>query len=566
MFHLIPIILGLARITQTEIILTDLTRHPGLIAFEERETKVIKSYHLHLHVIQLEIFQSCFENLNYTLKSLGHSDDADEFREILQMRMNGLLESFRRIQPTKGHRHRRGIFNPLGTIIKSISGNLDNDDLQDIHKILGDYRTKTDELIRTNERQIQINDDYQTKINSIVKHINTQQIQFMKEISAIKNQIPTNKNILFSQLFYKLLFNIDMLEKQARDIFESVQMSRIGILPKAILSQNETFYISKLLEDQEVEISNFDQVFEYLKVHALHNETHIIFAVQIPKFLIGKFRFVTFESIPKDNKMIVTNFKIAILGKNVTFVSSGDCPIVEQYRLCNYKDLIDISDDQCVSNALQGTEAACDYKEIQSRAEIRLVNGHTAIIKNAIKPIDIFSDGCNLKPRQITGTVMVTFEKCSMVINGSIYNAEETMDQHKLMLIPMFGINFQQSTITKEIELQELKVMHTINRNHVSQLQIRQEVMQKISLGSFILVLLTIIISITTVWKSTRCKEDQVTAGREEQRFPPVFISLEEGPLRDSGRIFSGDGIVNDASKPIHMTPQPQVAQSASIQ
>lgn len=540
---------------RTEITLTDLTRHPGLLAFEEREAKIIQSHRIHLHVIKLETFQGCFKNLEYTLKSLEHNDNMEEFREILQLRMKRLSELFQTLQPTK--RHRRGLFNPLGTLLKTITGNMDDNDLNDIQETLNNFKTKTNELVQNNERQIQINDGYQRKINEIITHVNTQQVQIMREIANLKNQTPGGKNLYFQQLFHKLLFNIDTLERQISDIFDNIQMSKLGILPRAILSEEEIVHILKLLEDQEIKIISSDQIYEYIEAHALHNTTCIVFAIKIPIFIPGKFQYVIFESIPMNNKTIITDYNIAILEKNVTFVSQSNCQIVEQYRICRRNNLIDISDDQCISNALQGIETFCDYKEPRNRTEIRQINGYTVIIKNAINPISIQSESCGLSSRQITGTILIKYRKCSLIINGTLFNAEETMSQQKLTLIPMLGITFQEKSFSQELDLQQLSAMHMENREHVQQLQTHHDTFQKLSFGSLILILT--LLTILAV-RLRRTQTALVTVNNEKPNLSAISKGKPESKLCiDSGRIFLEDGAVNYA------LPKPPKATSCCV-
>lgn len=519
MIRSLALLVGLASFVGTEISLTDLTRHPGLMAFKERESKIIQSYHLHLHIVHLERFQSCLDTMKYTLRSLDQNNSTKEFQEILNLRMQRILESFYRLKPFK--RHRRGLFNPLGTVIKSITGNLDNNDIEDIRKTLNEMQEKTNKLISNNERQISINTEFQNKINSLIEHVNLQQIQVLKEIMNLRNQITQQASLVFRQVFHKLLFNLDLLEKQLTDIFESVQMSRVGILPKAILSQNETDFILKILKNQDVDIFTVDQIYEYLEVHTLHNKSSIMFVTKIPIFLPGKFKYVLIENIPKNGKVIVLNFKIAITGKNAIFGSKKDCQITEQYRICRRKDLTDLSDDRCIASALQGSEAACNFKESRNITEITQVDAHTIIIKNAVHPITVNSDTCDLGTRQITGTIMITFEKCSITVNHSHYNSEPTVDHHELSPISMIGIEFQESSFTKELNLQQLNTLHIINRNHMEQLQNHQRTFQQVSIGSFILLLSTLII--LAVWFKKTSK--RTTIDTEDQ--PPVCQGQE---------------------------------------
>lgn len=56
-------------------------------------------------------------------------------------------------------RNRRGLINGLGTILKSISGNLDDDDGQNILAELNKSRNRTDILIEAQNKQTYLNRD-----------------------------------------------------------------------------------------------------------------------------------------------------------------------------------------------------------------------------------------------------------------------------------------------------------------------------------------------------------------------------------------------------------------------
>lgn len=56
-------------------------------------------------------------------------------------------------------RNRRGLINGLGTILKSISGNLDDDDGQNILAELNKSRNRTDSLIEAQNKQTYLNRD-----------------------------------------------------------------------------------------------------------------------------------------------------------------------------------------------------------------------------------------------------------------------------------------------------------------------------------------------------------------------------------------------------------------------
>ena len=133
---------------------------------------------------------------------------------------------------------------------------------------------------------------------------------------------------------HDIIFNIQLLENQLKDIFESVQLSRIGIISKVILSNDETKFSIGMLEKQNVKISHPDQVYEFLNIQVYHEDSKIIFIVKIPIFLPGKFKYVKFETIPDKFKIISTTFNIAIMNEELTFATTQHCLVIGNYRIC----------------------------------------------------------------------------------------------------------------------------------------------------------------------------------------------------------------------------------------
>ena len=256
---------------------------------------------MHIHNINLEKFQSCFDTLNYTLKSLEQYEIADEFKNILQIRFNRLLENYFKIKRVK--RVKRGLINPLGTVLKAITGNADNTDLVEIQNALSKTRNKINSLLHNNERQIVINTELQNKLNLLIEKFNENQIQILKNLSNHKNQL-SHKDVLIKQTVHNALFNIELLETQLKDIFEAVQLARLGIISKNILSSKETTLAFEILEQQNVEIDYIDQLYEYLNVQVFHNQSNLIFVIKIPLFHRDNFTFIQFEALPKNNRVI----------------------------------------------------------------------------------------------------------------------------------------------------------------------------------------------------------------------------------------------------------------------
>lgn len=486
--------------------ITDLSNHPGIIAFKERETKIIKSYHLHIHKVDVEKFQSNIRILNQTLKILKQNNTMTEYNDISDVRMTSLLESFFRLKPIK--RSKRGILNPLGSIIKSITGNLDDNDMKDIKRSFDQTENKINELVKNNERQIEINKDFENRINLIIENINKQQSKILKQLAKLDDNDIDNKNLYIKQHFHTTLFNIELLERKIRDIFESIQFAKIGILSKAILNPKETDFALEKLENQNVTINSIDEIYEYLEINVFHNYSNIVFVVKIPVFLEGNYYYINYESIPYNNRTISSNYNIAITSQTSTFASKEHCSIIEQYRICKQHTLINITNDGCIHNTLWGHNAACPHTEFRQPLQIKRINANTLLVINAINPLTINSN-CDSTNRTVKGTLLITFSECIITINNERYDTEQTTGYDETKLIPTIGIIINQTTFVNQPDIFQLHKLNIVNREHIKQIKLHQTIIRNTTIGGFLALLL--VSSSLGVWILLSIKRNRAT-------------------------------------------------------
>lgn len=276
--------------------------------------------------------------------------------------------------------------------------------------------------------------------------------------------------INLKEIIHDLLFNIELLDDQLRDIFELVQLSRIGVLSKAILNSNETKFVLDRLEEQNILINNTDQIYEFLNIETYHEKTKIIIVVKIPMFLPGKFDYIQIVTIPNRHKVILTQFNLVVQSKSITLGINNPCPIIENYRICKIQELTNVTGDGCIDNALRGFNASCPYIEQKDETDIKPINGHTLVIRNAIQPVQINSS-CNIQARKLTGTLLITYRNCYITINGAKYDDERTRDNHDITIVPTFGINFQATAVFSKPDLHQVNLLRIENRNHISKLR-----------------------------------------------------------------------------------------------
>jgi len=123
-------------------------------------------------------------------------------------------------------------------------------------------------VVKENENQITVKINKQTLFNkeaiirfeNITKHINQEQLTINNFIKNYNNNIyktlnDEHKEIRLLQYITRINFNIDVLNNHISNIAESILLTKLNLIPKFILSENEIKSINEFIIKQNVKSS-----------------------------------------------------------------------------------------------------------------------------------------------------------------------------------------------------------------------------------------------------------------------------------------------------------------------
>lgn len=161
---------------------------------------------------------------------------------------NLTIEKLNQLLPSK--RSKRGILNPLGSLIKVITGNLDNDDavkydtmIKDVKANQNAINTKVTVIAEMMESFINISNS--TKYNFI---------QLDKAISEIRKQLNDTRASLnelkLINVYNLFLHNFDTLYVRLNEIETAVAFSKLGTLHQSMIDTDELLSLLKTIEQK----------------------------------------------------------------------------------------------------------------------------------------------------------------------------------------------------------------------------------------------------------------------------------------------------------------------------
>lgn len=462
----------------------ELNKNPGIVVFKTNSVFIKEGFHTLIHEFNLDSFKIILKQYESIIAQLEENLNIIELVTILkqkQIQTHSILENL----TTKSKRTKRSL-NFLGSTIKMITGNLDNEDLLQIENQLETLKNSNNVLITENNEQVKINELFESRMNNLTKMAYRQ----TREIESIikQNILGLDRAVDWKHVLHvhNIIFNIDMVQHQLTTIFESIQLSRLGVISKALLQPSELDFATQLLESQGITIESYDQTYEFLEPVAFHNGSKIIFLIKIPKLRQGEYVQLHIETIPIRGKIIPINATKAIIGNDETFLIIHPCINVEKSNICDIENLFNVSNDNCLHQILRGNIGNCTFTKSSNKTEVKSIKDLGVLVKNSIEP-SLLQNNCGYGPRNLTGTFLVSFKDCSITLNGNKFKSRTFKGDIKLTILPLHSVKVEE--IEEDTNsISNLEQLHIHNRHKLEYLLHSNQRNKSLSFGVIIMV------------------------------------------------------------------------------
>lgn len=488
-----------------DIQIFDLTSNPGLAKIKRGPAFIQKGSFRHIHVIPIDNFDNIIENIEEVLEKV---DRDDQFYNLLKNKISILKQVLSNLTPN--HRSKRS-WEGLGSAIKWIAGNPDAHDLRKIDSKFKDLKT-------TNDEQFEINDIFEDRLNNLTKIMAT----------SIEGTLNRTLNSFET---VNLILNVDMIIQKLENINEAIILAKTRIVSKNILENRELQSIFYKLKNQNVSLTSWHQMFEYLEVELSYDEKNILYNVIIPQ-LEGNFERIHVEPLPNGNKQVKLSFEEILMKENKTLAINHRCIELKTNTICKAENVRDISDDGCIPYLCRNKEGKCIFEDVTEKTTTRVITSGTVIIKNAIQII--LYNTCGIGNHTMTGTFVINFRNCSLILEDERYdNLEERISEHPEVL-PLYNVKITQASEKHLVDLHELQDLHLQHKKRIEEINANQEIFGYVTAGTFIVIsALFLIIVVTMMIKTFRSKRDVLKLKREELPLEPLKeqIPITHTPL-----------------------------------
>ncbi|XP_049871926.1 uncharacterized protein LOC126370862 [Pectinophora gossypiella] len=431
--------------------LQKIKKNPGILpikqgqaAISHNKWTILKVLNLNLIHQDLEFNINRYANLNrhvalhFSNQNLSH--EVSNIKTQTDHIMNCTIEKFKQIVPIK--RIKRGIINPLGSLVKMLTGNLDNDDAVKYDKWISDIQNNQGVL---NKRVTLIAETVKSLVNVSIS-ANNAVIQIDKILWEIRKQFnDTKKAFTDTKLInaYNLfLHNFQMLYITIDEVENAIAFSKLRTLHQSLIETEELLEIlikvsksNKLM--YEVNLENLSKLEQCIEIKAYSKQNQITFVLEVPLVDRDMYTYYKVIPLPVTNSFNQTIFIIPknpyLLAKGLKTVSlSTPCKEIDKEMfLCNKDVLQSTIKDSCIDALMKlstNISSCIPVVAKTGKPKIEPIEDNQWILYS--KTTILLTKMCNSEEtiERLCGTyILILDDECRAKINNIVLQPFETL-------------------------------------------------------------------------------------------------------------------------------------------
>ncbi|XP_055714395.1 uncharacterized protein LOC129808633 [Phlebotomus papatasi] len=420
------------------------------------------------HVIHIENFKEIATQIE---KLANKYQNLDHFSDILKNKIFEINKIFPNFDPKL--KNKRAI-EWIGSAIKWATGNADAQDIRDIHRELSDSKLGINKLIKNNNKQVEINKNFEIRINNMIKTIS----------GLLKSNLEKKDNTLTYLEVINLLFHIDELHNKLKAIEEAIMLSKLGVVSKSLLTPMEMNFITEKLYQQNIRLRYREQIFKYLSAAVLYEGETIVYVVDIPQIREDECMKLIIETFPINGQQIKIDYKHLLVCETETYAIIRGCTKIDKGEICSNADLLDISNDSCTPAIARGRPGSCPCERSPTKTIVKQLKMGIVLVKTANPSIPL-NNSCGIERRNISGAFLIIFENCTLQINEGTYENRVFHMDSQPVILPLPDVVIQREETGPEEGLRHLEDLHIQNMDALDEMKSNHQTTSYFSYSGF---------------------------------------------------------------------------------
>lgn len=348
-----------------------------------------------IHVIELENHQNFMDRMHSILKE--EITTVHPLYPYLNHELNSLQTLLDGLKP---HKTKRSL-NFIGTAWKWIAGNPDHEDFEII-------KSKINNVLENNNKQVIINQMYNDRINNITKMAN-----------MITNAIH-KENHLTDQLALNIQYKLRLMKEEITNIKYAIHWAKAGVINSLILSDSEIRLAIQAIEKDNLPYATPEEALDFANIKIISNKLCLLYIIYIPLTTIELYDKLLLKAVKKNQKIIEIDHEHILKNHNKIYGIISNCKTINSLSICNQKNVLDISNTSCLPNLLNSRPSKCHQTNSQHIPSVEEISEGVILLNQYDGEIII-----NSETQKLNGTYLIKFSNSSIKIDNMKFIATE---------------------------------------------------------------------------------------------------------------------------------------------
>lgn len=552
----------LALIRAEQIVTTELVNNPGILPFRLGSVKFQKTEHVFLHYYELDKIKDSINNiesyLGIYLEYVRSSDQA-YFSDTLLVTNQVLVSMLETIYNKfnsliKQSNQKRGLINGLGSIIKGISGNLDQDDALFYNKAINILQSNQQALTDKLNSGISLNKQLLQTFNVTLSTLVSNEYKIHAKLNDVMSTVNMSNYRLsdfvkINGLFNLIKINLQNILNYVTSLENALSFSKLSITHHSVISSEnirsmldvllKLYDKSELMIDEYTEIRDF---YDIIVCGSYYVDNKIVFILKFPILHSNIYTYYHLFPTPTVNNTILIPPKpyLAMNDDDHRYMDK-ECKRFHKVYYCQEGELTtNTNPNDCIYQLMLKQEiiSSCSFVQFKAESEIlqKLDDYHYILSCTKITKVQLHCDRDAYQSLQGTYLIEVP-EGC----NFSTHLHHIRNNRNKLRGTAIKLLSFHVSNITiknkdhplllENVSLDEMhKLENLVEKENYLELDKYQDNSYHFwTAPIYILMILAVIIFAVYQWLKTKRTNPAVTEQAElRSGGAQLFFSGEE--------------------------------------
>lgn len=364
----------------------------GQAKLEEYTFTLIHFYDLNPIINEVNKLQIKTKNLTDNVNTHAeYKTETSNYIKILLLIQDRVETKLKELIPHP-QRTRRGLINAVGSIFKTITGNLDASDGERYERLIKNLQNNQIELksntLKENAISINLIKQFNNTIQQVRRNENLLESK-LNQIGLIVQKGTFRENAYIIKDTLNQIINLyEIIDSILQDVENAVTFSKLKILHPSIIKTENLYFelqrIQKIVNEKsmplEVTLANTLLYEKLVKIESFVLNNKITFLIRFPITHQNNFDYYHLYSIPiyKQNKFktIVPKSKFLIKNKlHFSYLPTECQEIQNQYYICDKMDLTEISaENPCAIQLLESSIQVQSCQQIEVKISKPIIN------------------------------------------------------------------------------------------------------------------------------------------------------------------------------------------------